>query len=325
MVRLVGGMATSHAFALVAPDIWSRGIEGNRKLYARARNSAEPALHPRAGEETLEANRARFARVNTSHERLARWLQDNADVLILIGDDQDEQFGPENLPAIALYDGDAFGCRDLFDPDAGVTRYRCASALASHLATQVTEAGFDISLMHRLRDDEIKAHAFGPVLRKLDPAARLSVVPVFVNGIHYPAPNPRRCYALGKALRQALEAWGGAERVAVCASGGMSHFSAAFPYEAAEALGLPPRTYGHICEQFDRQVLDWLEQGEGARLAGLSNRDLLEYGDVELRGWIVALGLLGDGVRAEVMAYEPFYSCITGVGVVHWSGIAGGS
>lgn len=323
MATVVGGMATSHAFALVDPDIWARGIAGNRKIYER-RYGYEPTLHPKAARETLPDIKRRYEPVAAGHARLAAWLAANADVLLLVGDDQDEQFGLENLPALAIFDGREFSCRDLFDPEAGPTTYRCHSALADHLLVQATAADFDISVLHELRNGEIKAHAFGPVLRKLDPAARLQVIPVFVEGIHYPAPSPRRCYEFGRALRRAIDSFGDNLRVAVCASGGMSHFSAAFPYAALEKVGARPGQYGQICEAFDRQVLDLLQAGKGAELANLTNKNLLEQGDVELRSWLVALGLLGDGVVADVLAYEPFYSCITGVAVAHWPQAATG-
>lgn len=317
MATVVGGLATSHAFALVDPDIWARGIAGNQKMYAR-RYGYEPPLHPLAAQETLPNNKLRFARVAAGHTRLAEWLATNVDVLLLVGDDQDEQFGPENLPALAIFDGPEFSCRDLFYPAAGATTYRCHSALAEELLLQATAADFDVSVMHELRDGEIKAHAFGPVLRRLDPAARLQVIPVFVEGIHYPAPSPRRCYEFGRALRRAVDSFDANIRVAVCASGGMSHFSAAFPYAALEKVGAASAKYGDIREAFDREVLNLLKAGNGKELANLTNTTLLEHGEVELRSWLVALGFLGDGVVAEVLAYEPFYSCITGVSVVHW-------
>ncbi len=317
MATVVGGLATSHAFALVDPDIWARGIAGNRKFYER-RYGYEPSLHPKAAQETPSDNKRRYKRVAAGHARLAAWLAANADVLLLIGDDQDEQFSLENLPALAIFDGGEFSCRDMFDPSAGPTTYRCHAALADHLIVQSTAADFDVSVMHELRDGEIKAHAFGPVLRKLDPAAKLQVIPVFVEGIHYPAPSPRRCYEFGRALRQAVDSFSENLRVAICASGGMSHFSAAFPYTALEKVGAQPCQYGQICEAFDRQVMELLQAGKGAELANLSNKDLLQHGEVELRSWLVALGFLGDGVVGDVLAYEPFYSCITGVGVAHW-------
>ncbi|WP_372723124.1 hypothetical protein [Immundisolibacter sp.] len=317
MATVVGGLATSHAFALVDPDIWARGIAGNQKLYAH-RYGYEPPLHPLAAQETLPDNKRRFARVAAGHTRLAAWLANNVDVLLLVGDDQDEQFGPENLPALAIFDGPEFSCRDLFHPEAGATTYRCHAGMAEELLSQATAADFDVSVMHELRNGELKAHAFGPVLRRLDPAARLQVIPVFVEGIHYPAPSPRRCYEFGRTLRRAVDSFDVNLRVAVCASGGMSHFSAAFPYAALEKVSAAPGKYGDIREAFDRQVLTLLQAGKGKELSNLTNTDLLEQGDVELRSWLVALGFLGDGVVAQVLAYEPFYSCITGVSVVHW-------
>ena len=132
MAKLVGGMATSHAFALVDPHIWERAIIGNRKFY-KTRHGFEPDLDPRAAAETLEDNLVRYQRVIAGHATLRDWLAENVDVLLLLGDDQEEQFGPENTPAIAIYDGGDFDTTDIFNPDALPIRYPCASSFASYL------------------------------------------------------------------------------------------------------------------------------------------------------------------------------------------------
>ena len=43
---------------------------------------------------------------------------------------------------------------------------------------------------------------------------------------YYPPnqPNPKRCYDFGRTLRSAIEAWPTKARVAILASGGLSHF-----------------------------------------------------------------------------------------------------
>src|SRR5207237_1364495 len=50
------------------------------------------------------------------------------------------------------------------------------------------------------------------------------MVPVMVNTYYPPnQPTPKRCYAFGKAVRKAIESWNTDKRVAVMASGGLSH------------------------------------------------------------------------------------------------------
>jgi len=59
----------------------------------------------------------------------------------------------------------------------------------------------------------------------MDDTAPVPVVPVFLNTYFAPnQPRPKRCYALGQAIRKAVETYPGNARVGVIASGGLSHF-----------------------------------------------------------------------------------------------------
>ena len=50
------------------------------------------------------------------------------------------------------------------------------------------------------------------------------MVPVMVNTYYPPnQPTPKRCYAFGQAVRKAVESWNSDKRVALIASGGLSH------------------------------------------------------------------------------------------------------
>ena len=69
-------------------------------------------------------------------------------------------------------------------------------------------------------------HAFGVVeCQLMDKPGTIPLVPIVVNT--YWPPNqmpPARCWALGKALREAIESYPQDLKVAVVASGGLSHF-----------------------------------------------------------------------------------------------------
>jgi aromatic ring-opening dioxygenase catalytic subunit (LigB family) len=321
MAHVIAGMAASHAFALLEPDAWDGFLGLNRRTYA-GRYGQEPPLNPRADAETQEDNRQRY---DASIRRGLDALRDRLraappDVVLIVGDDQDENFVDE-FPALALYTGDEFTVVDRFKAlDGGTppsTVYRNDVPLASHLYEQTVEAGFDVTAYHRFADGVLKAHAIGPLLQRILPEADVPVVPIFVEAIHVPAPSPARCYAFGQALRQAIARWTGAERVAVCASGGLSHFTAGYPYASLQRLGPGERPYGSISEDFDRMLVERMTRGEGAALASLTTEDLLRHGDVEFRSWLTVLGMVGEA-PAEMLAYEPFYRAIMGMGVAFW-------
>jgi aromatic ring-opening dioxygenase catalytic subunit (LigB family) len=49
------------------------------------------------------------------------------------------------------------------------------------------------------------------------------VIPLCVNVVEYPPPTGNRCLRLGQAIRRAVHAWPGDERVVVFGTGGLSH------------------------------------------------------------------------------------------------------
>jgi aromatic ring-opening dioxygenase LigB subunit len=136
---------------------------------------------------------------------------------------------------------------------------------------------------------------------------------IFLNAIHHPAITPRRCFALGTLLRQVIVERPAAERAMICASGGLSHFTAGYPWTHYRG----PFSYGAISQDFDRRVLAHIANGEGSALADFSSDDLMANGDIELRAWIALLGAVGP-VPARFAVYEPFYRALMGMAVASW-------
>ena len=314
MAKLVAAMASSHAFTLVDPEQWDELRERNRAGYKR-RYGVEPPQHPKISEEDLAGLRLRYGRVRAGLDELRRSLHEQRpDALILIGDDQNENFKEEHLPQIAIYLG-----AEVFTSERGEggprrhQRYRCHAGLAQGLLDGLVEREFDLSFSQAFPDSQLLSHAHGPIMERMIPQADIPVVLIFVNAIHLPAIGPGRCYRLGQAIREVIEEQKAAERVVLYASGGLSHFTAGYPWRHYHG----PYTYGSISEEFDRRALGLMARGEGERLALLSSRDLLEHGDVELRSWITLLGAVGKR-PAKVLAYEPFYRALMGMAVAYW-------
>src|SRR5436309_665183 len=84
---------------------------------------------------------------------------------------------------------------------------------------------------------------------------------------------------LGRALAEVIAER--PERVAILASGGMSHY---------------PGTdkYGNPEFEFDRSALAVLERGDLSSLLSLSTEKLDEVGNTELLTWYVLFGAIGD-------------------------------
>jgi aromatic ring-opening dioxygenase LigB subunit len=114
---------------------------------------------------------------------------------------------------------------------------------------------------------------------------------------------------LGGIIRNHLDD----KRIAIYASGGLSHFTAGYPWRFYRG----PFGYGCISEDFDRKVLQWIADGQASKLAELSSAELLDHGEIELRSWIVLTGAVG-AVPARVLAYEPLYRGLMGMAVAQW-------
>jgi hypothetical protein len=318
MGSIVGGMLSSHAYAFVEPEFWDqRRAERTRPNFAKKYGSVPPE-RPEVATETLAGNQQRYAAIRAGFNEIFRRLGTlDIDTLVLVGNDQDENFTPQAYPQFAVYMGESFAITSR-TAGAGASsgapvRYRCAPKVARAIVETALDAGFDPAIIAQFGGDALESHAHREPLQFYDPDAQQRVVPVFVNAIHEPAPSPQRCYAFGRMLRTAIEGCADAGRTLVFASGGLSHFPADYPW--SEYYG--PLTVGAISETFDRTIVERMRAGDGAALAHLTNDQLMANGEGELRQAIIMLGAL-DGVTPAVLAYEPFYRAVMGLAVGCW-------
>lgn len=232
-------------------------------------------------------------RVHGAFARIKRLLTDaRPDAICVIAGDHIEGFFLNAVSALGVFVGSTvsgqFGpyhyCFEVHEP------------LARAIVEQGIEDGFDLLYSQEVRLD----YAFYVPLHFTMPESQVPIVPLYVNVYLPPQPTPRRCYAWGQALRAILD--GRPERVALMASGGMSHF---------------PGTdrYGTPDYDFDRRLLEALAQGRGRETVGLTGEELDKTGNVELRTWITLLGAVGEA-HAEVICYEPSWH--HGNAIVAW-------
>lgn len=238
--------------ALVAP--W----DGSAVTYEELLGRADPAIARRL---TIENFQIQHAAAQKALQALGEALaKAEPDVVVVISNDQQELFYDDNMPSFSIYWGDAIPLR-AHKPGPNAPRYRVASAwgwgdvdldvpvnsqLGRHLVEWLAGEGFDVAHFRYLRQQyggtigpagyirqTLRApmrpqglpHGFAFVIRRLMNNKPYPIVPLFQNTFYPPnQPTTRRCYALGRALRAASEAWDTNSRVAVIASGGFSHF-----------------------------------------------------------------------------------------------------
>ena len=313
MGSLVAAVASSHAFAVMPPEKWDELRERNRNVYAQRQHIAVPLPHPQMSAESVDDVRTRYAHVRNGLFELKRIIEESKpDALIVIGDDQNENFTAQNVPQFAIYIGaDAVFFDRLFQEER---TYRCDAEIAHIILNSAMEGGFDLSFSESFLNKRLISHAHvEPLMRILLPNADVPIVPIYVNAIHPPGPTPARCYAFGQMLGNIIRNHLADKRIAIYASGGLSHFTAGYPWRHYNG----PFGYGCISEDFDRKVLQWISNGQASKLAELSSAELLDHGEIELRSWIVLAGTVGT-VPARVLAYEPLYRGLMGMAVAEW-------
>ena len=308
---LVAAFATSHAYTFQEPETWDQRRERSKASVGRivGRTAFDT---PAAQAETLADNRARYAPIRTAHQQIReRLAAANADAVILIGDDQNENFNATNRPQLLVYTGGDFVADDW------VRKHEAPIKAAPDIALKLVEGalaeGFDMGYATTFADNKLLSHAHTEPTLYLIRDSGVPVVPLFVNAVHPPLPLAARSYALGEALRRVIDRDLADRRIVLCASGGLSHFSPSHPW----AYHVGERFVGDISVEFDRTIVEWMRTGQGHRLAALTFNELIEHGEGELRQWIVLMGALG-GLRPEFLVYEPLFRSIMGMGVGYW-------
>jgi hypothetical protein len=120
------------------------------------------------------------------------------------------------------------------------------------------------------------------------------MLPVMLNTYFPPnTPTAARCHDIGCSIRRVLEAAASPARVAVVASGGLSHF---------------------LCEEaFDRQLVAALRAGDATALRAIPQQALLS-GSSEIRNWVAVAGATSH-LRPDFTEYIPVYRTPAGTGI----------
>jgi catalytic LigB subunit of aromatic ring-opening dioxygenase len=159
--------------------------------------------HPLAGE--IERM---YGALRRHYERVA------PDTLVVITSDHYNLFW-ETLPIFAIGVAEsAHGASDYPELDREL---RIDAGLARHIQAHVVDAGFDVGMLQELELD----HTIVAPLHFLVPED-VAIVPIYINAFIRPLPSARRCFALGRAIRDAVRSAPGSARVAVVASGSFS-------------------------------------------------------------------------------------------------------
>ena len=239
MASLVGVFNVAHS-----PTCYRPAEEWNDVRASRTLRADVPM-------DSLEDNRAEKARVEAAFATLrTRLAAARPDVLVIFGDDQLECFDFANFPAFAIYVGDGFEGAVASGQRAKV---RGHPELATALLTGLMQRGFDPAFcMEMPKPERGVGHAFFRPAESLTDLT-IPLVPMFLNCYYAPQPTALRCYQLGRAVRETIDALDGALRVAVVGSGGLWH--------------TPRAPDAYLDEAFDREILRAMAAGDARGMA----------------------------------------------------------
>jgi hypothetical protein len=253
-------------------------------------------------------------------DRIAARLAEAApDVVIIVGDDQAELFSLGNMPSMSIFYGDEILTHEKpitpqtpgwistvmksYAMDA-VHKFPGHPELARELISGLIEADVDVAASVKV-EDPLKAgfgHAYGFIIERLFGDRTIPVVPILLNTYYPPnAPTARRSYEIGRKLAQVIGASKSTLRIAVAASGGLSHFV--------------------VDEALDQKVLRAIKNKDADTLRGLS-RGELNSGSSEILNWVM-VAAMSEHLTNDWSEYYPAYRTPagtgTGIGFATWS------
>lgn len=322
MAEIVLGLATSHSPLLTfGVDTWleKAADDRRRKLnlsdgrmvsYAELEAERGEAFADRATREVLSKQRDKCER---ALDRLADDLAAAApDVVIIVGDDQAELFSLANMPAISVFYGDTVITHPWGEADEEMPGWKAAAAkgygmdrphsykgardLSLALIDGLIAREVDVGAAAEVVDPKLAGfgHAYGFIAERLFSGREIPIAPILLNTYFVPnVPTSARCHSIGRHVRNVVEAWDKDARVAIIASGGLSHFI--------------------TDEELDRGVLEALRTHDGAYLRSVPP-PALKSGSSEILNWILVGGAVEHLAHAWT-EYLPIYRTPAGSGI----------
>jgi len=270
MARIIGGIASSHT-----PTI---GFAYDQK------KENDPAWKP----------------IFEGYAPVKKWLADNKpDVLVYIFNDHVTSFFFDHYSAFALGIGEEYGVADEGGGARALPPIKGHTGLAHHIGAALMADEFDMSFF---QDKPFDHGFFSPMsfLWPHEPDWPAKVVPLQVGVLQFPIPSALRCYKLGLSLRKAIESYPEDLKVAIAATGGVSH-----------------QVHGERCgfnnTPWDMQFLDMFEK-DPIKLTELTHADYARLGGLEgaeVIMWLIMRGALSANIKKLHQAY--YLPSMTGI------------
>jgi hypothetical protein len=331
MAKIVFGFGSSHGPLLATPpERWDLRAADDRKNPEhpfRGRLYTFPELvAARKGEKdfekesSLEVRTERYQRNNRAMDKLVEKVAEvNPDIIVVVGDDQHEWFYEDVQPSFTIYCGGGV-INTAVDPEKLKTKspgialamsashppqdqvYPVPVDLAHTIIDRVVTDEFDVAISAKQRANEKGpigiGHAVGFIYRRIVKDRPVPVLPILLNTYFPPnRPTAKRCYQFGQSIGRAIASWNGhnaGKRVAVCASGGISHFV--------------------VDEDFDQRMLTAIRNRDTKTIFAEPENMFLS-GTSETKNWITVAGILSEtDLQMKLIDYVPSCRSEAGTG-----------
>jgi 2,3-dihydroxyphenylpropionate 1,2-dioxygenase len=256
------------------------------------------------------------------------------DVLVVIGSNHFRGMFLDLMPSFTVGVGEVHGAGEAGTPAGPLP---VDTVLARTVVDHLVGSGLDPAFSLRLTVDHGITHS----LQHLVPGLDVPIVPVVVNTFAPPLPSLRRCHTLGQRIGAAVRGDGLDKRVAVIASGGLSHrlpwpkwyatvsdddrFLVRAWLEGRTSWGeyevrrreIVRAARPDINPDFDRWFLGLLESGDVEPVLDHTDErieDEAGNGAHEIRAWVAMAAAVGKGTGATA-AYAEVPQWLTGMGV----------
>jgi OH-DDVA oxygenase/3-O-methylgallate 3,4-dioxygenase len=331
MANIVFGFGSSHGPLLSTPperwDLRAADDRLNPEHPFRGKTYTFPELVAvRQGERdfvqasSLEARQKLYERNHAAMNRLAARVDEvNPDVIVVVGDDQHEWFHEDIQPSFTVYSGQqvinaAIDPEKLKTKSPGIALAMSAShppedqaypvpvELADAIIHQAIRDEFDVAVSMKQRSNARGligvGHAVGFIYRRIVRDRPIPVLPILLNTYFEPnQPSAKRCYQFGQSIGRAIADLKGDyanKRIAICASGGISHFV--------------------VDEEFDRRMLNAIRD-QDTKTIFAEPEAIFRSGTSETKNWITVAGILSQtNLKMNLVDYVPSYRSEAGTG-----------
>ena len=229
------------------------------------------------------------------------WIKDRRpDVLLFVYNDHVTSFFFDHYSAFALGIGEQWQVADEGGGARELPPARGHAALARHIGQSLMNDEFDMSFF---QDKPLDHGCFSPLsvmCPHQDGEWPVQVVPLQVGVLQFPIPSARRCWKLGRALRHAIESFPEDLRVALVATGGLSH------QVHGERAGFNNTAWDH-------RFLDLFEN-DPERLADMTHAEFAGLGGLEgaeVIMWLIMRGAMSAQVTKVHQSY--YLPSMTGI------------